>query len=193
MKKLFCTFLILGCLSISISYSQSQKHVYSLEYSVGLGNDFIDNVSFRGLAFEYRNMVKPNIGVGVGIGYNFFYEEKDYNTYTYGNESLSGIQFRYLHNIPMMVAGDYYFKPNTKINPFVGVGIGGNYVAKRTEMGVFLIEDEAFQFAFRPEAGAIFEVGPDAKISFTAKYIIGTDADDIDAVNYLALNIGYVF
>ncbi|WP_051364331.1 outer membrane beta-barrel protein [Flavobacterium limnosediminis] len=193
MKKLFYTFLFFGCLLTSISYSQGSKHVYSMEYSVGLASDFIDNVSFRGLGFEYRNMVKPNIGVGVGIGYNFFYEKKDYGTYVNGNESLTGIQFRYLHNVPMMVAGDYYFKPNTKINPFVGFGIGGNYISKRTEMGVFMIEDEAFQFAFRPEAGAIFQAGPDAMISFTAKYIIGTDADDIDAQSYLALNLGYVF
>ncbi|UOK41549.1 MULTISPECIES: outer membrane beta-barrel protein [Flavobacterium] len=193
MKKIFFTLLVFGCLSTSVTYSQSKKHVYILEYSVGLGTDFIDNASFRGIGFEYRNMIKPNIGVGVGFGYNFFYEERDYETYTDGSQSFSGKQFRYLHNIPMIVAGDYYFKPNEKINPFVGFGIGGNYIFKRTEMGVFLIDDEAFQFAMRPEVGAIFQAGPNANISFTAKYLIGTDADDIDAVNYFALNLGFVF
>lgn len=193
MKKLFYTFLFLGCLSTSMSYGQMQKHVYFAEYSVAFGNDFIDNVSWRGLGFEYRNMVKPNIGVGVGVGYNFFYEDRGYDTYTDGTKTLSGKQFRYLHNIPMIIAGDYYFKPNEKINPFVGFGVGGNYIFKRTEMGVFLIDDEAFQFAMRPEVGAIFQAGPNAKISVTAKYLIGTDASDIDAVSYFMINLGFVF
>lgn len=191
MKKLFYTFLFIGCLSTSISYSQ--QHLYSMEYSVGMGNDFVTKPSFRGLGFEYRNMVKPNIGVGFGIGYNFFYEEKNYDTYTDDNASISGKQYRYLHNIPLMAAVDYYFKPKTKINPFVGLGIGGNYVFQRIEMGVFLADDEAFQFALRPEAGVIFAAGPNTDLIFSAKYLLGSDSDSMDGQSYLALNLGFTF
>jgi opacity protein-like surface antigen len=191
MKKLFYTFLFIGCLSTSMSYSQD--HLYSLEYSVGMGNDFVEKPSFRGLAFEYRNMVNSNIGVGFGMGYNFFYEEKDYDTYVDGNASISGIQYRYLHNIPLMASVDYYFKPKTKINPFVGFGIGGNYILQRVDMGVFTSEDEAFQFAFRPEAGVIFAAGPNTDLVFAAKYLIGSGSNSLDGQSYLALNLGFIF
>lgn len=191
MKKLFYTLLIIGCLSSSISYSQN--HLYSMEYSVGMGNDFAKKTSFRGLDFEYRNMVNSNIGIGFGIGYNFFYEEKDYATYTDDNVSLSGVQFRYLHNIPIMASADYYFKPKTKINPFVGLGIGGNYVFRRVDMGVFTTDDEAFQFAFRPEAGVIFAAGPNTDLIFAAKYLIGSNSNSMDGQSYLALNLGFTF
>lgn len=44
--------------------------------------------------------------VGVDAGWNVFYEKKDYDTYTGGTESLSGIQYRYQNSVPLLASAD---------------------------------------------------------------------------------------
>ena len=56
----------------------------------GAGNmhDFIGPASFRGFTVDYRNLVKPNIGVGVDIGWNVFYDEMPDGVYEYKNITI---------------------------------------------------------------------------------------------------------
>jgi hypothetical protein len=93
--------------------------------------EFNESASFRGMSFEYRYMMQPSIGVGLETGYNLFYDRMDYATYTQGTESLSGIQYRYTHAVPVFAAFDYYLKPDTQVNPFVGLGVGTLYTYPR--------------------------------------------------------------
>lgn len=194
MKKIFFVFLITGI--ITATQVKAQESLFAIEYSVGFGTgdakDFVGTVSWRGVAFEYRYFVQPAIGIGVETGYNLFYEEKPYDTYTQGTASISGYQYRYLHAVPVLATFDYHLKPDANTNPFVGVGIGTLYANRDVDMGMFTMEDDAWQFALRPEVGVLINTY-NVNLIVAAKYMMGFKTDNFDATYYFTINVGLVF
>jgi outer membrane protein len=194
MKKIFFVVLLTGI--ITATQVQAQDSFYSIQYSMGFatGNlkEFNEAASFRGVSFEYRYMVQPSIGVGLETGYNLFFDRLDYATYTQGTQSLSGIQYRYTHAVPVLAAFDYYLKPDTQFNPFVGLGVGTLYTYRDLDMGMFTLESDVWQFALRPQIGVLITT-PSADLIVAAKYFNGFKANDTEGQQYFSLNIGLVF
>ena len=84
---------------------------YTMSFASGDLSDYISNASFRGGVVEYRGYVSNNIVAGVDVGWNVFYERLDYATYTKETQSLSGVQYRYSNQVPVLAAIDYMIKP----------------------------------------------------------------------------------
>lgn len=191
MKKIF---IILFC---TIAFSSTAQSLTAIQYSMGFGTgdlgDYIGAASFRGFTIDYRKLVQPNIGVGFEVGWNVFYEERSFDTYTQGNRSLSGKQYRYNNQFPMLFAADYYLKPGEQINPFAGLGIGTMYSLRNTDMGQYTLEEDAWNFALRPEIGVLFEANPNMSLAVTGKYYYGFEAGDLPSQSYFALSVGFVF
>jgi outer membrane protein len=194
MKKIFFVVLLSGI--ITATQLKAQENLYSIQYSMGFATgdlkDFNSSASFRGMGFEYRYMMQPAIGVGFETGYNLFYDRLDYATYTQGTQSLSGIQYRYTHAVPVLAAFDYYLKPDTQFNPFVGLGVGTLYTYRDLDMGMFTLESDVWQFALRPQIGVLITT-PSADLIVAAKYFSGFKANDTEGQQYFSLNIGLVF
>ena len=194
MKKIFFVFLLTGI--ISAMQIKAQESWFSVQYSMGFATgdlkDFNSSASFRGMSFEYRYLMQPAIGVGVETGYNLFYDRMDYATYTRGTQSLSGVQYRYTHAVPVLAAFDYYLKPDTQYNPFAGLGIGTLYTDRKVDMGMFTMQSDVWQFALRPEFGVMINT-QSANLIIAAKYFSGFKAKDTDGQQYFTLNLGIVF
>jgi hypothetical protein len=194
MKKIFFVLLLTGV--IATTQVNAQGNLFSIQYSVGFSTgdlkEFNSSASFRGMSLEYRHMMQPAIGVGFETGYNLFYDRMDYATYTQGTQSLSGIQYRYTHAVPVIAAFDYYLIPDTKYNPFVGLGFGTIYSSRDLDMGMFTMESDVWQFALRPQVGAIITT-PAADLIIGAKYFSGFKAKDTDGQQYFTINVGLVF
>src|SRR6478735_7886331 len=174
MKKIL--FIIFSVVASS-AFAQS---LTSVQYTMGFGSgdlgDFISKPSFRGFTVDFRKLVQPNVGVGFELGWNTFYEAKSYDTYTIGTLSYSGKQYRYNNQFPALFAVDYYFQPDTKINPFAGLGLGTMYSLRHTDMGQYSLKQDAWHFALRPEIGVLMEVTPDVSLAVTGKYYYGFQA-----------------
>jgi len=195
MKKLI--YILIISFSGAVGILQAQSNTY-LTYSMGFGmgdlGDFISKPSFRGAALDYRKMVQPNVGVGFNLGWNVFYEEKAYDTYTDGNQALSGKQYRYSNNIPMLINADYYLNPGEKMSTFFGLGTGVAYTRRNTDMNLYTLEQEAWNFSLVPEIGVQFNNNISSATTIMLKYYYGLKAGDFDAAqSYLALNVGFVF
>ena len=194
MKKIFFVFLLTGI--IAATQVKAQESFFSVQYSVGFGisdlKDFNSSASFRGMGFEYRYFMQPALAVGVETGYNLFYDRMDYATYTKGTESLSGIQYRYTHAVPALVAFDYYLIPDTQFNPFAGLGIGTLYTDREIDMGMFSRQSDAWQFALRPEIGVLISTNS-ADLIVAAKYFNGFKSSKTDGQQYFTINLGIVF
>jgi outer membrane protein len=194
MKKIFFVILLTGI--ITATQVKAQESLYSIQYSMGFGmgdlKEFNEAASFRGMSFEYRYMMQPSIGVGLETGYNLFYDKMDYATYTKGTESVSGIQYRYTHAVPVLAAFDYYLKPDTQFNPFIGLGIGTLYTFRDLDMGMFTQESDVWQFALRPQVGVLVDTGM-GNLILGAKYFSGLKANDTEGQQYFTINVGIVF
>jgi hypothetical protein len=191
MKKV--TFIFLYFLS-SYAFGQS---LTALQYSVGFGTgdlgSYISKPSFRGVTLDFRKLIQPNVGIGFELGWNVFYEGQSGETYTRDKLSYSGNQYRYNNQFPMLFAGDYYLQPDQKINPFVGLGIGTMYSLRNTDMSVYTLEQDAWNFVLRPEAGVLIEATPEMSFMICGKYYHGFEAGDLPTQSYFALNFGFVF
>ena len=181
-----------------LASNANSQSLTTLSYSMGLATgdmgDYVSNFSGRGFTLDYRKMVQPNVGVGFYSGWNVFYDEKPFDTYTIDNRSLSGKQFRTVNSVPLMFATDYYLKPGEDFNPYVGLGVGTIYTERATDMGIYRLTQDAWNFAFTPQIGFMYSVNRYAGISVSAKYNMGLAAGDFDTTqSYLSFNIGYVF
>ena len=194
MKKIFFVFLLTGI--ISATQVNAQDNIYSIQYSMGFSGgdlkDFNSSASFRGMSFEYRYMMQRAIGIGFEAGYNLFYDREDYATYTRGTRSISGIQYRYTHAVPVLAAIDYYLKADTKYNPFVGLGIGTLYTSRDVDMGLYRTNSDVWQFALRPQIGVLVSTRS-ADLILGAKYFSGFKSKDDEGQQYFTINLGIVF
>jgi Outer membrane protein beta-barrel domain len=195
MKKI--TYIISFVLFSMVTLLNAQSNTY-LTYGIGFGTgdlgEFIGKTSFRGAALDYRKMVQPSVGVGFSLGWNVFYQEKSYATYTDGNQSLSGKQYRYSNNIPMLVGADYYMNPGEKVSPFVGLGTGVMYTRRNTDMNLYTLEQEAWNFSLQPQIGVQLNNSISSAMTIMLKYYYGFKAGDLDEnQSYLSLNVGFVF
>ena len=195
MKK---TLFIALASILTYSSLQAQQHNSALTYSMGFGTgdlgDFIGKVSFRGVTFDYRRMVQDNVGVGLTFGWNAFYEGTD-GTYTLDNQSLNGKQYRYSNNFPMLVNGAYFLKPGASVNPFFGLGIGTMYTLRNTDMNLYTLEQDAWNFLLQPEFGVQIMANDVTTFHISAKYNHGFAAgSELDnAQSYFTLNVGLAF
>ncbi|MDL5048721.1 OmpW family outer membrane protein [Oscillatoria amoena NRMC-F 0135] len=195
MKKTFAitlfSLLLVGAVNAQTYFTSS----YSIGMPAGDLSDFISQASFRGFSLDYRKLVQPNIGVGFNIAWNVFYEEMSRATYTLDNQSLTGKQYRYSNHFPMLVSTNYYLKPGETLNPFVGLGIGTVYTRRNTDMNLYTLEQEAWNFALQPEVGFHYTVNDATALTFMLKYYNGFKASSelTSAQSYLAICVGFTF
>jgi len=193
MKKIF----IIAVFAFLFVTAYSQRSITSFQYSIGFGtgnmHDYISPASFRGFTVDYRNMINANVGLGVDIGWNVFYDEMPDATYEYQNITYSGKQWRYGNYFPMLVAADYYFKPDAQISGYGGLGIGTMYTLQNTDMATYTFEKDAWHFALRPEFGVLIKAAPGVGLTLAWKYYYGFKAGDLPAQGYMTLNFGFVF
>jgi outer membrane protein len=162
-------------------------------FGTGDLGDFISNGSFRGFLFEYRYRVTPNVAAGIDLSWNVFYERMDYSTYSIDTRSLSGVQYRYSNEFPMLISFDYFFKPDSDFNPYAGLGIGTIYSLRNTDMGLYTLEEDAWHFALKPEAGFIYSFSPYIGFKLGAKYYHGFKAGDLESQSYISISSGLAF
>lgn len=185
---IFCSLLI-----TTKGYGQLERY-FSMQYAVSFGtgdmSDFISAVSWRGALIEYRMPVKQNLFAGVDLGWNVFYEKKDHDTYTVGTESLSGVQYRYQNEVPILASFDYLISSDKPLKPYVGLGIGTIYSERATDMNLYRLEERTWQFALKGELGVLYELNYATSIKFAAKYYNGFKTGTLDNQGYFSLSLG---
>ena len=195
MKKLYIITL-LSLITLSAVNGQSNaSFTYSMGFATGDLGSFIDKASFRGFGVDFRKMVDRQVGIGFGIAWNVFYQDLNYDSYIIDNQTISGKQYRYSNNIPMMVNGAYFLKPGETMNPYVGLGIGTMYTRRNTDMNLYTQKQEAWNFLLQPEIGIQRSVNPSTSLTISAKYLYGFQAgSQLDSPqSYFTLNVGFSF
>ena len=176
-------------------YSQSSFVLtYPIGFAMGDHHDYTSKTSWRGINMEFLHHAKPGVAVGLETGWNVFYEKVDRGSYKDGNATVTGVQYRYTNAVPILVESKWYPISDKKMsNPYVGVGVGTLFVSRSTDFGLYRIQNEAWQFCLRPEAGVLFNIEPGLKALLGVKYYAGFNTDDLDGQSYLTINVGFVF
>jgi hypothetical protein len=196
MKKIIALVIFCSVLSMNSLFSQVENHIsiqYDMSFGTGDLGSYISMGSFRGASAQYRYAVTHNILVGVDAGWNVFYEKKNYDTYTEGTQTLSGIQYRYQNEVPLLAAIDYVFMPEKKVQPYIGLGIGTIYSERVTWMGVWSLEQNPWQFALKPEVGLMYKVSYGTALKLGLKYYEGFKAGELENQGYFTVSVGFAW
>jgi len=194
MKKILLIALLYLGMASSLWAQNNVVFSYPISFGVSDLGKFIGQPSFRGISFDYRYTFKPNIALGVHFAWQTFYESKDKATYTLNNESLTGKQYRYSNQAPMLATVTYWLKPEEPVNPFVTLGVGAMYTRRNTDMNLYTREEEGWPFVLQPEIGVQFEIATYTAVQLSAKYYHGFEAGDFSGPqSYFAINLGFAF
>lgn len=196
MKKIFTLIIFCSLISATSVFSQVGSHFsvqYEVSFATGDLNEYISTPSFRGGSLQYRFAVTDHVLVGADAGWNVFYEKKDYDTYTSGTQTLSGVQYRYQNQVPILAAVDYLISNDKAVNPYVGVGIGTMYSERSTDMGTWRLVENPWHFALKPEVGILANVSYSTSFKLSAKYYTGFAAGDLETQGYFTISAGLAF
>lgn len=195
MKKTIFFILVIGLAIPGLVKAQSgyTSFQYVMGFGVGDLGDYISKASFRGAVFDYQKEFSPKASMGLELGWSTFYERKEYDTYTVEPYSLSGIQYRYSNMFPMLATAEYYPVSDAVVKPYVNLGIGTMYTIRNTDMGTWTLEENAWQFALKPEIGVIYDVGVNSSIKLEAKYYTGIKTSKLETQSFFAISTGLVF
>jgi len=195
MKKTLFFILVIGLAIPGIVKAQSGYTSFQYQIGFGMGDlgDYIGAASFRGFTFDYQKNLSTNISVGAEFSWSTFYEKKEYDTYTVEPYSLSGIQYRYSNMFPMLLTAEYYFIEEGAVKPYFNLGIGTMYTIRDTDMGLWRIEEKAWQFGLKPELGLMYEVGVSSSVKLEAKYYMGIGGSELENQSFFAISAGMVF
>ena len=192
MKKII--MLLLATICVGGVFAQgSFTASYPISFPMGDLSDYIGQTSFRGVTMEFSKRVKKTIDIGLEFSWHTFYERQDKKVYTEGTASVSGIQYRYTNTMPLLAGVKYYKETDGNLKPFAGLGLGTLYVNRSTDLGMYRITTEAWQFALRPELGVLFKAGPGVSALLGVKYYAGFGTDDLDGQSYISVNLGLMF
>jgi len=193
MKKILF-ILFFTCASATLFAQSNTVISFPIGLPMGDINTYIGKPSFRGINFDYRHHVNPNLALGVNVSWHVFYEELASDTYTAGTETLTGKQYRYSNHVPMAATVSYFLSPDADIMPFVSLGIGTMYSRRNTNMNLYTLEEEAWNFLLQPEVG-VQKVVENVGLHLSAKFNYGFKAGDelTEAQSFLAINVGFTF
>jgi opacity protein-like surface antigen len=167
---------------------------YPISFPMGDLKDYIGATSFRGISMEFNKRQKSNLDIGIEASWHVFYERVSEKAYTNETATITGIQYRYTNAVPLLAQFKYLKTTGSgKTMPYAGLGIGTTYVERATDLGLYRLTKNAWQFCLRPEIGIQMKAGYGASFMLGVKYYANFKAKDLDGQSYLSINIGFVF
>ena len=123
--------------------AQERELQLDLNYSIGIPSgsfktDAVDKASFRGWTANLLYNVTDKISVGLGTGFQDFYQKYPRAVYklSEGGE-VSAVLTNSIQTIPILAEFQYRFLPHQAVQPYVGVGVGGNMIVFDQYLGEF--------------------------------------------------------
>lgn len=192
MKKVKIKGIITVLMLLIAVTTKGQQYYTSFTYNMSLPTgetaDFISAYSWRGFGFEGHGFLSDNITLGGSVGWNVFYEKLS-GEFVDETRTVTGTQLRYLNSFPLLFEGRYHFGEDYSTRPYIGAGVGTYYTEQETQMGIWYVEDQAWQFGFAPVVGVLIPVESTA-INISIKYNAALSTSEVDGRSYLGINIG---
>ncbi len=194
--------LMLGALFISVVDVNAQRLKLNINYSAAAPagssfKNFVGETSLRGWNANLLYDVNDQLSVGLGTGSQSFYERFPRGVYkTAEGSDLSAVVTNTVTTMPVLAQGQFNLLPEAKVQPYVGLGVGGNIIRYNQYLGEFSSARTEFGFAARPEAGVYIPVGryKESSIVIGGAYnYMPFKMGDLKNLNQLGFHAGFKF
>ncbi len=170
------TRLAIGVMSMGFATGAAAQDAVLTGFSYGVGQSlsdtktFSNDFSFRNAGAEIRG-VMGQTSFGASISWHVFHDEIVEATELEDNPvTASGLQFRNVNTIPMMLTAHRYFGSVRQTRAYIGVGAGTAWTQHSVDIGIFTVDEDSWGFTAIPEAGFIINSGGSTEWYVNAKY-----------------------
>jgi hypothetical protein len=164
---------------------------YTPVLPTGNSTDLVgSSLSFRGATMEGRKVVKDNVTVGFSAGWQVMNYETGETLQPRQGIDVTGFQFRYINNFPILFTAHYYFGRRGDMRPYIGGGAGISYLERRMEVGLYLIDQDGWPITLAPEIGVAFPAGWRAAGFGFVRWYWMASAGGAPSLSYLSFGLG---
>lgn len=163
---------------------------YSEGFAVGEYKTLMQDHSYRGWQANLLYGINDKISVGLGTGLQDFYNKEDRRIYNSGEGQISAVLSHSIQTVPILLTGRYNFNTTGRIQPYAGLGVGGNMIMYSQYLGEFGDNQNSFGFAARPELGVFipFRKNGESGINLGANFnYMPYNKNDIKNLNHAAV------
>ncbi len=203
MKKIIAVMLFAFISLTTNLQAQTKKQYYDLGWDVampmGSFSDYISKTSLRGGFFSGNVFLTDAFSLGFKFGYNSFSENVPSQTYYINNgannvTAITAASYNYIVSAPVQVGGYYHFVTNGQIEPYIGLGLGVNYLTEETLMQDLDDADSQWAFILNPEVGIRYQFADSPfALKLRAGYNMNFNKYEVwqqEYTNFQTLNVG---
>lgn len=188
--------LIVSCLLVLLAAAPARagSQAFGLAWGVSLPTgdtgDYVSKVSFRGASIEYRNYYRYDATWGLNVGWNVFTQRTD-ETLVLGDVAATGRLWRYVNAVPIYAQWATTFSTDRRSSRFfAGLNAGTAWIERRTDLGLWRLEEKNWHLALAPEVGV--HLPYDSILGFVSlRYHYAFAAGDAEAQQWLELRVGF--
>jgi opacity protein-like surface antigen len=170
MKKIALIILLF----LAVGYSQAQEKnpigytpssYYTFSWNMVFPfSDFhkwVNEVGLAGFDIGGRYFIKNGLNVGFNISWDRVAAEYTHSTYTIPDKgiAINATNYRFTWMVPFSAYIGYHFMPDKMASPYIGLGIGGDYMEHHLMVQEYDIYKERWDFSLTPEIGVLVKFG----------------------------------
>ena len=205
MKKIILIFIVSilfagftqGQNEPGIGFTPSSYYTFSWNTTFTLGdfNEWVGNTSPAGFNFGGRYLINNGLTAGFNIGWQRV-SQSYYGTY-YGNDgdAITATNYRFTWMVPFQGVIAYHFFFDKLISPYVGLGIGGDYMEHHVMVQEIDEYKTRWDFSLTPEIGVLVKFGKFSNwgglVAFNYKWTTNKIefSENIKSKNLMMLNL----
>ncbi|MCX6247375.1 MAG: hypothetical protein NTW10_06555 [Bacteroidetes bacterium] len=147
----------------SLGYKPSSYYTFSWNttFTVGDFNKWVGNASPAGFDIGGRySLPLSGLTTGFNIGWQRVSEIYTNQTF-YGTDgsAITATNYRFTWMVPFQAVIAYHFIPEKLVSPYIGLGIGGDYMEHHLLIQEYDIYKTRWDFSLTPEVGALIKFG----------------------------------
>lgn len=152
--------LLVGCLEADAQHILQLNAGYLINIPAGSFRDLITNTAYRGFTAGISYPFTTQLSAGLSMGYNDYYQKYPRRIYTEGKtKAISAVVSNSIQQTQLMVGGNYTLLKTGIVRPYIGAGIGLNFINFDQYLGQFDNPHTDAKLAISGEAGIFIPWG----------------------------------
>jgi hypothetical protein len=171
MKKIFSIIILLTLTmglaqaqeKTTLGYTPSSYYTFSWQTTFPMGDfhDWVSQPSPAGFDLGGRYAIKNGLTVGWNIAWQRVAKIYEGQTYTIPDKgvAITARNYRFTWMVPFQAVIAYHINPEKLVSPYIGLGIGGDYMEHHLMIQEYDIYETYWDFSLTPEVGIMAKFG----------------------------------
>lgn len=151
--------ILLLALLAGLGANAQNEVQFNANYNINFpsGHDFrnmVKHPAYKGFTAGFSYAFDSCLRAGISVGYNDYYQKYPRQVYSNGPGSdISAVISNSIQQVPLLATIDYSILRRGTIRPYIGGGVGINFITLDQYLGEFDNPVNSTKFALRGEAG----------------------------------------